>query len=126
MDYYSGTNPLMPPFLRTAYSIKCAIANGLLKPGDTVPSTKVLSQLLRLNPMTISRGLQDLNGLGLITNTRGKAYVVVDEAEDLIQYEIERDVKNHVLGYLTKTMRDFNITKTTLNQWIKETQHATK
>jgi len=126
MDYYSGTNPLMPPFLRTAYSIKGAISNGLLKPGDTVPSTKVLSQLLRLNPMTISRGLQDLNGLGLITNTRGKAYVVVDEAEVLIQYEIERDVKNHVLGYLTKTMRDFNITKTTLNQWIKETQNATK
>ena len=110
----------MPPYLQTAYSLKAAIANGLLKPGDPVPSTKVLSQLLRLNPMTISRGLQDLNGLGLITNTRGKAYVVVDDAEVLIQLEIERDVKNHVLGYLTKTMKHFSITKTRINQWLKE------
>lgn len=120
LEYYHGANPLSPAFLRTAYSIKAAIANGFLKPGDLVPSTKILADLFQINPMTISKALQDLNILGLIHGERGKKYVVIDKAEALVRLEIERDLKDHTLGYLSNTMKHFGITKTTMNQWLKE------
>ena len=120
LDYYSETNPLTSSFQRTAYSLKAAIANGFLKPGDFVPSTKILADLFQINPMTISRALQDLNILGLIYGERGKKYVVTDKAETLVRLEIERDLKNHTLGYLLNTMKHFGITKATINQWLKE------
>ncbi len=120
LNYYRETNPLVPLYQRTAYAIKAAIANGLLEPGDIMPSTKILAALFQINPMTISKALQDLNNLGLILGERGKRYIVIDNAETLVQLEIERDVKSHTLGYLTSTMKHFGITKTTLNQWLKE------
>ena len=70
--------------------------------------------------MTISKALQDLNNLGLLFGERGKRYVIIDNAEFLVRLEIERDIKNHTLGYLMNTMKHFSITKTTINQWLKE------
>lgn len=121
LGYFQSANPMWPPYLRTGYCIKAAIANDLLKPGEQLPSIRGLSELLDLNPMTVNKAMNDLNSLGLIVKERGKRYTVISDATSLIKLEIERDVKNHILGNLTQMMKDFNITKTTVNQWLKET-----
>jgi DNA-binding transcriptional regulator YhcF (GntR family) len=118
-DYYHSTDPSLPPYVRVSYSVKAAMANGLLKPGDWLPSTRLLGELFNINPMTASKAMQDLNNSGLVLRERGKSYIMVDDAGDLAQAESESNFKES-LSYLRNTMKHFKITKATLNEWLEE------
>ena len=120
LRYYSETDPLVRSYLRVAYSIQAAIANKLLVPGNPVPSTTKISNLFKINPITVSKALQDLNRLGLILGARGKNYIIADNAAEMVITGINRDIKNNSLKYLMYTMQHFKITKTTLIDWMKK------
>lgn len=58
-----------------------AIAEGTLRPGQLLPSVRVLSQQLAINPNTINRAFQQLQAEGAIESLRGKGLVVRPDAE---------------------------------------------
>ena len=126
----------MPPFsisLRTGapiseqviYAVTRAIVSGELKPGDTFPSVRALSQDLKINPNTahkiiaalIERGLLIVRpGIGTVIASERPATaadqraILDDEAERLV-VEAKRaglslqDVITSVRAHWTKTVR---------------------
>lgn len=58
-----------------------AIAEGTLRPGQLLPSVRVLSQQLAINPNTINRAFQQLQAEGSLESLRGKGLVVRAEAK---------------------------------------------
>ncbi len=60
--------------------VKFAIAEGTLQPGQLLPSVRLLSQSLAINPNTIARALQQLQSDGALESLRGRGLVVCADA----------------------------------------------
>lgn len=60
--------------------VKFAIADKTLRPGQLLPSVRVLSQQLAINPNTLNRAFQQLQSEGILESLRGRGLAVCDGA----------------------------------------------
>ncbi len=72
IDHHNG----VPVYRQLMDQIKFHIASGLLRPGDELPSTRVLSAQLGVNPMTISKSYSFLEKEQVVERRRGMRLVV--------------------------------------------------
>ena len=71
----------IPIYLQVVRHIKRGIVAGIVLNGDEVPSRRVLSALLGVNPNTIQKSYAILEGEKLMESHSGaKSYMVLDEA----------------------------------------------
>ena len=69
--------------------------DGLLKPGDALPSVRQVAAEYQLNPITVSRAYQELADEGLVEKRRGLGMFVTEEAsKQLRSSERERFLKD--------------------------------
>jgi GntR family transcriptional regulator len=67
------------------------VLDGLLKPGDALPSVRQIAAEYQLNPITVSRAYQELVDETLVEKRRGIGMYVTDGARDkLLATERER------------------------------------
>ena len=65
--------------------------DGLLKPGDALPSVRQVAAEYQLNPITVSRAYQELADEALVEKRRGLGMYVTEEAsKKLLASERER------------------------------------
>jgi GntR family transcriptional regulator len=69
-----------PIYSQIAERVKFAVAGGVLRPGDLVPSVRELSKQLVVNPNTVARAYRDLQTEGLLESVRGMGLQVAEEA----------------------------------------------
>jgi GntR family transcriptional regulator len=69
-----------PIYGQIAERVKFAVAGGVLRPGDLVPSVRELSKQLVVNPNTVARAYRDLQTEGLLESVRGMGLQVAEEA----------------------------------------------
>ena len=70
----------IPIYLQIILFIKRGMVSGQIRPGDELPSRRVLSALLGVNPNTIQKAYRMLEEEGLVASHAGaKSYVVLDE-----------------------------------------------
>ena len=70
------------------------LLDGLLKPGDALPSVRQIAADFQLNPITVLRAYQELADETLVEKKRGIGMYVTDGARDkLIVSERERFLK---------------------------------
>lgn len=69
-----------PIYLQILMYIKRGIIAGFIKDGDELPSRRVLSALLGVNPNTVQKAYRQLEEEGLIQSRAGaKSYVAITE-----------------------------------------------
>ena len=78
VDLNSGAD--RPIYGQIADRMKFAVAAGVLRPGDLVPSVRELSKQLVVNPNTVARAYRDLQTEGLLESVRGMGMQVADGA----------------------------------------------
>ena len=91
----------MPVYLQILIYIKRGIVAGTIKDNDELPSRRVLSALLGLNPNTVQKAYKILEDEGLIQSRSGaKSNMVVSEEKmkELKKELLENDVKNVILA----------------------------
>ena len=101
----------MPIYLQIILFIKRGIIAGVIADGDELPSRRVLSALLGVNPNTVQKAYRMLEEEGLIQSHSGaKSYVVLDSAvKERIRSELlESDAKSviHSLRQMGLTKED--------------------
>lgn len=79
------------------FAVKKAVVTGQLRPGDKFPSTRVLSEELRINPNTAQKVVTALVAEGVLVTTPAKGSVVAEpehpgrrESIDLLAEDLER------------------------------------
>lgn len=88
IDPSSGT----PIYRQVVDQVSQAVASGVLRPGDRLPSVRELALQLTVNPNTIAKAYQELERDGVIETPRGRGSFVADrehrlpEAERLRQF----------------------------------------
>jgi GntR family transcriptional regulator len=60
--------------------VKFAVANGVLVPGQLLPSVRTLAVKLAINPNTVAKAFQQLQSEGVVVPLRGKGLAVRDDA----------------------------------------------
>lgn len=86
----------VPIYQQIVRHIKRGIVSGQIKSGDEVPSRRMLSALLGVNPNTIQKAFALLEGEGLMESRPGaKSYMVIptDQAEKIREQLLEADAR---------------------------------
>ena len=72
----------VPIYLQIVKHIKSGIVSGTVMSGDEVPSRRVLSALLGINPNTIQKAYKMLEEEGLMeSHTGAKSYMIFDQKD---------------------------------------------
>ena len=66
----------VPVYRQVMDQVKLQVASGRLSPGDELPSTRVLSTELGVNPMTISKAYNFLEKEGVVERRPGRPVAV--------------------------------------------------
>ncbi len=77
----------VPIYLQVESQVKHAIASGVLKEGDALPSVRKLAADLRINPNTIARAYQDLEREGVVRTVPGGGTFVAGTGPGLLKSE---------------------------------------
>lgn len=82
----------MPIFRQIADSIRGAVAAGVYRPGERIPSIRQTSASLLVNVNTVQRAYEQLEREGLITNKRGVGMIVSPRSATVARGGVEEDV----------------------------------
>jgi GntR family transcriptional regulator len=77
----------LPVYLQIEAQIKHRVAAGALKPDDQLPSVRKLAVELGINPNTVARAYQELEGEGIIRTVQGGGTFVADGVPQLLKSE---------------------------------------
>ncbi len=70
-----------PIFVQIEEGVQAAIASGVYKPGERVPSTRELAVKLKINPNTVQRAYEELVRSGVLVSMRNRGKIVAKRAE---------------------------------------------
>jgi len=99
----------LPIYLQIILYVKRGMAAGTIRNGDEMPSRRVLSALLGVNPNTIQKAYRMLEEEGLICSHAGaKSYASVTEAQ---MAQIRRDLLENEVRTLVEAMKQMGVTK---------------
>ncbi len=79
IDYHSG----VPVYLQVVQQVQSAVASGVLREGDQLPSVRALAEQLRVNRNTIARAYGELEHAGALENRQGSGCFVRASATPL-------------------------------------------
>lgn len=88
-------NDTTPIYLQLKARIVAMILDGLLRPGEALPSVRQVAADYQLNPITVSRAYQELADEMLVEKRRGLGMYVTEGApEKLLASERERFLRD--------------------------------
>lgn len=92
----------VPIYLQIVKHIKSGIVSGTVVSGDEVPSRRVLSALLGVNPNTIQKAYKMLEDDGLMESRSGaKSYMCFDETTvDIIRKQLLKNDATTIINSL--------------------------
>ena len=80
-----------PIYRQLKERVVAMLLDGVLKPGDALPSVRQVAAEYQLNPITVSRAYQELADEALVEKRRGLGmYVMEGASEKLLTSERER------------------------------------
>src|SRR3954469_24469862 len=85
-----------PIYAQIADQVKFAVAAGVLRPGDLVPSVRELSKQLVVNPNTVARAYRELQAQQLLEPVRGTGLQVAEAAPERCRAERREVVRRRL------------------------------
>lgn len=93
MDIILSNSSDEPIYAQIATQIKALIMNGTLKPGDALPSMRMLATQLRISVITTKRAYEELERDGFIETVAGKGCFVKTQNTDFLREEHMRQIE---------------------------------
>ncbi len=94
-----------PIYSQIADRVKFAVAGGVLRPGDLVPSVREMSKQLLVNPNTVARAYRDLQTEGLLETVRGMGLQVCEGAVEQCRAARRESVRQRIRAAIEEARR---------------------
>jgi len=94
LDFHSG----LPIYSQIVNQIQSQLANGILKPGDQLPTVRALASELRVNFNTVARAYRMLDEARIISTQQGRGTFIVEKPPP----EISEKLRHESLSALTQ------------------------
>ena len=99
-------NDTTPIYLQLKERVVAMMLDGVLKPGDALPSVRQVAADFQLNPITVSRAYQELADETLVEKRRGLGMYVTEGApEKLLASERERFLRDEWPAVIARIQR---------------------
>lgn len=99
-------NDTTPIYLQLKERVVAMMLDGVLKPGDALPSVRQVAADFQLNPITVSRAYQELVDEALVEKRRGLGMYVNEGApEKLLASERERFLREEWPAVVARIQR---------------------
>jgi len=82
MHFIVDVSSAVPLYAQIVGQVRAAVASGILKSGDPLPSVRQLASQLRINPNTVVQAYRDLEREGFTVAQRGQGTFVAELPED--------------------------------------------
>lgn len=116
LDFHSG----LPIYTQIVNQVQSQLANGILKPGDQLPTVRALAQELRVNFNTVARAYRILDESRIISTQQGRGTFIT---EILLPYVAEK-LRNESLEALTRRYVDeairLGFSEREINQMVRD------
>ena len=83
----------VPIYLQIADGLRAAVAAGLYRPGEALPSLRALAIDVQVNPNTVQRAYDALEREGLVYSQRGKGLFVAEQGTESAQTHTQQAVR---------------------------------
>lgn len=114
----------MPVYLQIVDQVRRAVAIGILKPGEQLPTVKQISSDLVVNPATVSRALRELEHLGIIASSPGRGSFVRNDAAVAVAVSGTRDVVRGSIDNAVREARSLGVDERDLEKLFEESMQA--
>ncbi len=94
-----------PIYGQIADRVKFAVAAGVLRTGELVPSVRDLSKQLVVNPNTVARAYRELQNQGLLEPVRGTGLQVAEGAVERCRQARSEFVRERIRGAFVEARR---------------------
>ena len=94
-----------PIYGQIADRVRFAVAAGVLRPGELVPSVRELSKQMVVNPNTVARAYRDLQAEGLLEPVRGTGLQVSAGAAERCREARREYVRGRLRGAIEEAAR---------------------
>jgi GntR family transcriptional regulator len=94
LDFHSG----LPIYTQIANQIQSQLANGILKPGDQLPTVRALASELRVNFNTVARAYRILDEVRIISTQQGRGTYITEKPPP----EVSEKLRHESLTALTE------------------------
>ena len=96
MQIYLSNSGQEPIYAQITRQIKQQILSGALRPGDALPSIRLLARELRISVITTKRAYEELEREGLITSQTGRGSFVAPVSSERLREAQLRTVEDHL------------------------------
>jgi len=117
LDIIISNSSGKPIYEQITSQIKNLIITGELRPGDALPSMRLLAKELRISVITTKRAYEDLERDGFIQSIMGKGSFVTSQNTELIREEHLRKVEE----YLQKAIETAKLSDISLEELLEIT-----
>jgi len=110
-----------PIYLQIVAQIERAIALGLLRPGEQLPTVKQLASELLVNPSTISRAMRELEYHRVIVSHAGRGSFVAENATVSVATNAATSTVATSLGAALREARELGVDAETARELVERT-----
>lgn len=87
LDFHSG----LPIYTQIVNQVQSQLANGMLKPGDQLPTVRALAEELRINFNTVARAYRILDEARIISTQQGRGTYITEIPPPEITEKLRRE-----------------------------------
>jgi len=116
LDFHSG----LPIYTQIANQIQGRVANGMLKPGDQLPTVRALALELRVNFNTVARAYRILDEERVISTQQGRGTYINEKPPPAMTERLRREsLEGLVERFVSEAMR-LGFSQTEIRQIVSE------
>jgi GntR family transcriptional regulator len=109
----------VPIFQQIADEIRGAVASGIFRPGDLIPSVRAQALALLVNPNTVQRAYEQLELEGLISSKKGVGMVVSDDSLAAARNGVHQSVRTSIAQAISSARRA-GLTRSAIDRLYRE------
>jgi GntR family transcriptional regulator len=116
LDFHSG----LPIYTQIANQIQSRVANGVLKPGDQLPTVRALALDLRVNFNTVARAYRILDEERLISTQQGRGTYITEKPPPTVTERLRRESLEGLTQRFTSEALRLGFSSTEIRQMVSE------
>lgn len=116
LDFHSG----LPIYTQIANQIQSRVANGILKPGDQLPTVRALALDLRVNFNTVARAYRILDEERIISTQQGRGTYITEKPPPTVTERLRREsIEGLTQRFIGEALR-LGFSSTEIRQMVSE------
>ena len=122
LDFHSG----LPIYTQIVNQIQSQLANGILKPGDQLPTVRALASELRVNFNTVARAYRILDEVRIISTQQGRGTFITEKPPPEVSEKLRHEsVSALTQRFITEAFR-LGFSEREVSQMVKDSLKSWK